>query len=301
MKKKIIVLLTVVAVAGIGALGFAKRRMRARDLARLEAVDTETFLVKTEKAAERDLEEQLVLSGSVKALDEAVLYPRVAGKLLKNLLKEGDAVARDQAVALVEHDEVGVKYEPAPVPSTLGGVVGRIYQDVGANLTPQTPIALVVNQSSVRIRVDLPERYLGRIASGGTAHVLVDAWPDRTFTGRVYKVSPVVDPDTRSAPVEVLADNTDGGLKSGMFAQVRLVVGRRPRALSVSAGAVQTDDKGASVVFLTQDRRAVARPVRLGLRTADYVEILSGVRPGEPVIVSGLYGLKDGSKVEASE
>ena len=175
--------LTVVLVL-FGAFHLNKRRSRAKELARLAAVDTETFIVRTEKAAVRDIEEKLVLSGSIKALEEAVLYPRVAGKLRKNLLFEGQAVARDQAVALIERDEVGVNFEPAPVPSTINGVVGRTYLDPGSSVTPQTPVALVVNQSQVRIKVDLPERYLGRVSVGQTGHVAVDAYPAASSTAR---------------------------------------------------------------------------------------------------------------------
>lgn len=308
-----------VVLALLGAFHLNKRRSRARELARLAAVDTETFIVRTEKAAVRDIEEKLVLSGSIKALEEAVLYPRVAGKLRKNLLFEGQAVARDQAVALIERDEVGVTFEPAPVPSTINGVVGRTYLDPGSSVTPQTPVALVVNQSQVRIKVDLPERYLGRVSVGQTGHVAVDAYPGRKFNGKIYKISPVADSASRSVPIEVLADNPDMRLKSGMFAQVEIVVGRRAAALSVSADAVQLVERASlppsgeasagrgavqpggdktSVVFLAEGGKALARPVSVGLKTPEFAEIVSGVRKGEEVINFGLYGLKDGSKVE---
>lgn len=294
-------LITIVLILAVGAVLVAKHRARARDLAKLAAVDAETFAVRTEKAGIRDIEEKIVMTGSVKALEEAVLFPRVAGKLLKNLLTEGQPVKRDQAVALVERDEVGVVFEPAPVPSTLSGVVGRTYLDPGANVTPQTPVALVVNQAQVRIKVDLPERYLGKVAAGQAAHVEVDAYPGRRFSGRIYKISPVVDAASRSVPIEVLAANADMRLKSGMFAQVELVVGRRAGALSVSADAVQQAGKDSSVVYLAQDGRAAVRPVAVGLKTPEFAEILRGVQAGEEVITYGLFGLKDGSKIEVIE
>ena len=152
--------------AALGAALPAAAGCGSKDAEAFRNLEKDRFLVKTEKAARRDLRDFLVLSGSVKALDQADLYPRVAGKLLKNLVKEGDRVARDQAVALIERDEVGAVYEPAPVPSTLAGVIGRVYQDVGASVTPQTPIALVVSQGKVRVAVDLPERYIGKARAG---------------------------------------------------------------------------------------------------------------------------------------
>ena len=270
---------------------------RNKEAEALNALEKDRFIVKTEKAVTRSLEEYILLTGSVKAMDEATLYPRTPGKLLKNLLKEGDAVSRDQAVALIERDEPGVVYEPAPVPSTLNGVIGRVYQDVGASVTPQTPIALIVNQGMVRVAVDVPEKYVGRVFKDQRARIKVDAFPDRYFSGSVYRVSPVVDARSRSTMVEVLVDNIDGALKAGMFAEVRLIVASRGSALSVPAGAVVTED-GRDYVFLPAAGGTAARvAVKTGIKTTDFTQV-AGIKEGEEVVTFGLYGLKDGSKIK---
>jgi multidrug efflux pump subunit AcrA (membrane-fusion protein) len=283
------------AAAALCAAGCGNKDAKA-----LNSLEKDRFLVKTEKVQVRNLEEYILLTGSVKALDEATLYPRTSGKLLRNLLNEGDTVKKDQTVALVERDEPGVVYEPAPVPSTLSGVVGRIYQDIGANVTPQTPIAMVVNQSQVRVAVDVPEKYIGKVFQGQTAAIKVDAFPDRRFNGKVYRVSPVVDSRSRNTVVEVLVDNSDGRLKSGMFAEARLIVASRGAALSVPAGAVVNQD-GADFVFVPAEGNLAARlPVHTGIKTEEFVQV-SGLKDGADVITFGLYGLKDGSKIKIQE
>ena len=70
-------------------------------------VPMDVFIVQSEKVQNRDLTQQLLMSGSIKAQEEATLYPRVSGKLLRNLLHEGDPVKRNQTVSLIERDEVG--------------------------------------------------------------------------------------------------------------------------------------------------------------------------------------------------
>lgn len=270
---------------------------RNKELDAFNNLEKDRFLVKTEKAKVRNLEEYILLTGSVKAMDEATLYPRISGKLLKNLLKEGDPVRKDEAVALIERDEVGTVYEPAPVPSTLTGVVGRVYQDTGASVTPQTPIALVVNQAQVRVAVDVPEKYIGRVFRDQSARIKVDAFPDRYFTGAVYKVSPVVDSRSRNTAVEVLVDNADARLKSGMFAEARLITASRGAALSVPAGAVVSQDGGEFVFVPAAGGLAARVPVRTGIRTDEFVQI-GGVKEGDEIITFGLYGLKDGSKIK---
>ncbi len=273
---------------------------RNKEVEAFNSIEKDRFLVKTEKAQVRDLEEYILLTGSVKALDEATLFPRISGKLLRNILKEGDPVRKDEAVALVERDEVGTVYEPAPVPSTLTGVIGRIYQDTGASVNPATPIALVVNQAQVRVAVDVPEKYSGKVFQGQRAAIKVDAFPDRRFNGKVYRVSPVVDSRSRNTMVEVLVDNADGRLKSGMFAEARLIVASRGAALSVPAGAVVSED-GANFVFVPAAGGLAARlPVTTGIKTSEFVQI-SGLTDGADVITFGLYGLKDGSKIKVQQ
>jgi len=283
------------AAAAVSAAGCGNK-----DLEAFNKLEKDRFLVKIEKARVQDIEEYIALVGSVKAMDEAVLYPRVAGKLLRNLLTEGDQVKKDQAVALIERDEPGVQYEPAPVPSTLNGVVGRVYQDSGASVTPQTPIALVVTQGQVRVVVDVPERYVGKVRTGQAARIKVDAFPDTVFRGKVYRVSPVVDSRTRSAAIEILAENADGRLKSGMFTEVRLVVGARAGAVAVPSSAIQ-EDEGRLYVFVPLNDTASRREVRTGITNGDYTQIASGLKSGEDLITFGLYGLKDGSKIKTAD
>ncbi len=270
---------------------------RNKELEAFNKLEKDRFLVKTEKAQVRNLEEYILLTGSVKAMDEATLYPRISGKLMKNLLKEGDPVKKDEAVALIERDEVGTVYEPAPVPSTLTGVVGRVYQDIGASVNPQTPIALVVNQGMVRVAVDVPEKYIGKVFKDQRARIKVDAFPDSYFSGSVYRVSPVVDSRSRNTLVEVLVDNIDGRLKSGMFAEARLITASRGAALSVPAGAVVSQDGGDFVFVPAAGNLAARVPVKTGIKTDDFVQI-SGVKEGAEIISFGLYGLKDGSKIK---
>jgi membrane fusion protein (multidrug efflux system) len=261
-----------------------------------ETAKLDAFPVRTAVVARQDVEDALSVVGSLKARDEATLYSRIAGKLVENLVKEGDPVAKDQPVATVQKDEVGVKYEPAPVPSTLNGIVGRVYLDRGADVTLGTPVALVVDSRSVRARADVPERYAGRVKLGQDVRVEVEAYPGHVFRGRVTKESPVVDPDTRTAPIEVNLDNADGRLRSGMFAKMTIVVARRADAVVVPKEAI-TEGSGPSV-YVIKDGKAFKRELKLGLVNDAQAEVLDGVKPGEAVAVFGLYGLKDGSPVE---
>ena len=206
---------------------------------------------------------------------------------------------RNQTVSLIERDEVGAVYEPVVVPSTITGVVGRVYLDPGENVTTSTPVALVVNQNTVRIEVDIPERYIGSLHKGQQAVLNVDALPGQDFEATLDILSPVVDSMSRAVEVEFKADNSKGLLKSGMFAKVNILLDEKEDVPSVSKKSVYSGEDGQSYVFLpsADGKTAVRQNVSTGFENNDYVEITEGLASGEEIL-SFAYGVRDGSKIE---
>ena len=264
----------------------------------LDDVTKDVFIVKTEKVQKRDLKHQLITSGSIKALEEAVIYPRINGKLQRNLLREGDNVKKGQTISLIDRDEVGAKYEPVVVPSTLTGVVAKIYRDPGENVTTQTPIASVVNQSILRIKVDVPERYVGEIYKGQLANLSVDAYPDQKFEAKLDVISPVVDSLSRSVAVEFRAANSKNLLKAGMFARVDISLKEVTDVLSVSKKSIYEDEDGKNYVLIPSEdsTTAVRKDVTVKFKNNNNWQI-DGLNEGDEVL-EFVYGIKDGSKIE---
>ena len=263
---------------------------------KLRSIEPDRFTVATETVRPRDISQDLLLTGSVKAWEEAVIFPRVDGKLFKNILKEGDAVKKNENIALIDRDEVGAVYQPVVVPSTLTGIIGRIFLDPGANVTKTTPIALVVNQETVRILIEIPERYIGKIHIGQKAAFTIDAYNGRDFEGEIYKMSPVVDTQTRSVSAELKADNKDGAIKSGMFARVQLILDESKNAPSVSLSSVLEEEQ-KFYLFKVEGETVRKTEFQPGLRSSQYQEIVSGAANGDEV-AKIIFGLKDGSKIK---
>ncbi len=297
MKKLSIIFLTVLL---LGACSNNKEKTE------LEKLETDRFTVETETVSLRDIKQELLLNGSVKAWEEAVIFPRIDGKLRENVLKEGDSVKRNQTIALIERDEVGAVYEPVVVPSTIAGVIGKTYLDPGANITRSTAIAMVVNQQTVRIIIDIPERYVGKIHIGQEATFTVEAFEGKEFNASIYKISPVVDMQSRVVSVELKADNKDNLLKSGMFAKVKLILEEKLSVPAVNITQVQTettDDGSVKYYVFVVDRTnntVSKREFAAGLKTDKEQEILSGVNTGEEV-AKIVFGLKDGSKIKTAD
>ena len=297
MKKLSILFLTVLL---LGACSNKKEKTE------LEQLETDRFTIESETVSLRDIKQELLLTGSVKAWEEAVIFPRIDGKLRENILKEGDRVKRNQTIALIERDEVGAVYEPVVVPSTISGVIGKTYLDPGANVTRSTAVAMVVNQENVRIVVDIPERYVGKIHIGQEATFTVDAFDAKEFTATIYKISPVVDMQSRVVSVELKAENKDNFLKSGMFAKVKLILAEKLSvpAVNITSVDTETDDEGNSKYYVfvvdSAHRTLAKREIQTGLKTDKELEIISGVNDGDK-IAKVVFGLKDGSKIKLAD
>lgn len=269
----------------------------------LDEVDRQIFLPQQEEVQVRTLKQELLFSGSLNAQEEAFLFPRAEGKLLRNLLREGDPVQKGQTVSLIERDEVGAVYEPLRVPSTLTGVVGRIYLDPGENVTRNTPVALVVNQQKIRLAVDVPERYTEFLHKGQQAFLWVDSFPEETFVASLSLISPVVDKASRSLAVEFQTDNSQGLLKAGMFARVNLILARKEGVVSIPKQHLyEQPETGKKYVLVASPdgAKALQKEIKTGFEDSQYVEITEGLNPGD-VILQFMYGLKDGSHIDLGD
>lgn len=263
------------------------------------AVD-ERIPVRLQRVEQRSLKRTLDYAGNIRAREEARVYPRVSGKIMEKVREEGARVVQGEVIAYIDRDEVGFNYQKAPVESPLAGFIGRVYVDRGASVTLQTPIAMVVDIEAVELLLNVPEKYIAQIKLGQNAELTVDAWPGGTFTGQVTKVSPVIDLDTRTTPIEIAIPNPGYRLKPGMFARVRLILEERANQPVIIKEAV-LGKAPDTYVFVVNNNTATVRNVRLGLREGADYEVTEGLKPGEQVVIMGQQRLHEGAEVMVEE
>ncbi len=259
-----------------------------------------THPVSVTLVSRQNLKEFLFYSGDIEAKDQATVFSKVTGKLVENKVQEADFVEKGQTLALVDRDEIGYEFELAPVTSPITGIVGRAYMDRGASVNLITPIALVVNMDEVRVKINVTEKDLPRMEKDLSAQVNIDAYAGEVFKGYVEKVSPVVDLDTRTAPVWINIANPKHKLKPGMFARIKLMVGEHKDVLLILREAVIEEDS-QRYIFMVEDNRAYKKEVKIGLASDGKFEVLEGLKSGDKVIVMGPSDLKDGDLVRIVE
>jgi membrane fusion protein (multidrug efflux system) len=260
----------------------------------------ELIPVKVSKVELKDILETIDYVGNIKAQDEAAIYPKVSGKIIEKVKEEGSLIDKGETIAYIDRDEVGLKFEKAPVESSLKGVVGRVYVDIGQNVNNLTPIALVVNMDKVKIDLDVPEKYLSRVSLGQKAEIKVDAYPEENFVGQVTKITPVVDLINRASPIEITVDNPGHLLKSGMFAKVSLVIQERKSVPVVLKEAIMGKEPEL-YVYVIENKKAALRKISLGIRQGPYFEIKEGLKEGDRVVLMGQQRLYEGADVESEE
>jgi RND family efflux transporter MFP subunit len=184
----------------------------------------------------------------------------------------------------------------AVVTAPISGFVADRPADLGEYVTTSTKVATIVSTNPLRMRIDIPEQAISSVQVGQSVSVNVSAYPDRSFSGRVARISPNVTATSRTLTVEAEIENGEGLLKPGQFATVRIQQSTTSAAVLVPARAVHTEG-ASSHLFVIKNGRAEMRLVQLGQTEGDMVEIRSGVAAGEQVATSNVEALSDGVAV----
>jgi cobalt-zinc-cadmium efflux system membrane fusion protein len=180
-----------------------------------------------------------------------------------------------------------------PVSSPIGGTITEKHAIVGELADPSKSLYTVADLSSVWVLVDINEKDLAKVHRGQAAIVIVGAFPDQRFRGRINHIADVVDQSTRTVKARIEVANPGRKLKPEMFATAELALaGNAPPVIAVPEDALQDLD-GKKVVFVAEEEAEfAARQVQSGRSAGGMVEIVSGLKEGERYAVKGAFILK---------
>jgi len=240
-------------------------------------------LVDQKIGAQADLDQALSQLQAMQASFDATLNQT------RNLIRE---VERFKAVVELQRK----KLRDTTVRAPFAGSVKERQVTTGQYVRPNTPLFTLVSTNPLRLRLEVPERLAPWTKVGQTAEVSVEAFENRTFRGRVSRISPTVDQAKRTFVTEVLIDNPEALLKPGSYARARLATEKIDEVKIVPARAVLYV-LGSNKAFVVNQDVIEAREVKVGDRVGQQLEILEGLKDGETVAVTQLARLDTGSKV----
>ncbi len=236
-------------------------------------------------------------------LDEARSNAAVAIRAISTAQSavETSRAAANGARAGIRTSEAQVSQAQKAVADTIvrapiSGYVAERAASVGEFISPNTPnakIATIVRTSTLRVQIDVPEQDVGKIATGQGVSLQTSAYTDRSFAGRIVRIAPSLDPQSRTLSVEAEIQNVDGLLRPGQFATVRITQSKPEPAVMIPVRAVRADGD-VNRVFVVRDGAAREQLVQLGLLENDMIQVKQGVIEGDVVATSNLNLLSDG-------
>lgn len=284
------------------------------DLEQLPSVESARLLLKN---ALQKFERQKTLSGqnasSGQAFEQAETDLKVADATLRQARINARATlaAVKRRESLLNQAQQKLSETQVKCPS-LGNmlrsgavkdfVVAKRMASVGEMVRafPSTPVFELVLDDVLKLHVMVPERYMSQVKMGLDVEVRVEAYPDEMFPGKIARINPTVDPQSRSFDVEAHVLNPDHRLRHGGFAKAEVVVGTADNAITVPLEAV-TRFAGVSKVFTIRDETAREVEIAIGTQGPGWVEVLGGLKAGDVVVTSGQSKLANGTRVSVRE
>lgn len=217
----------------------------------------------------------------------------------KGLVASGafEAIKYDMDALRAAFNIAKLEYNYATIRAPIDGIISERMVKKGNTINANTAVFHIVNLQPLVAYLHVPEREFGKLKANQAVYVSVDALAGQEFRGRVSRISPMVNAESGTFKVTVELDPADLTLKPGMFARINIVHDTRPDAILVPTEALVETEVGTSLFIVNQDK-AIRREVELGYTWLDEIQILSGVEPGEAVVIIGHSALKPDAAVE---
>lgn len=224
----------------------------------------------------------------------------------------------EAADAQLRQSEAGLEsakslLQDANIIAPISGIIGKRYYEAGDMANPALQLVDIVQMEKVKIIFEATEQDLGKLKLGQNAEIFVKAYPEKIFIGKVSKISPVLDPYTRMATIEVLVKNNDYQLKPGMFAEATITTGLLQDVIIVPRHAVLENTTLQSVngkdqvmkhyfVYVVSDSlKAEQRQLNTTYINHTGIAIESGVHVGEKIVITGQNNLRDNQPIMIAE
>jgi RND family efflux transporter MFP subunit len=199
--------------------------------------------------------------------------------------------------ATVMVDIARERLDKTRIRSPFDGLIAGRMIEVGQTLGAGQPVLTLVDLSSMRVQIHLPEKEYVQLGKEDPVTVIVEAYPEAGMKGRIDRIGIKADERTNTFEVEVLVDNPHFLLKAGLTARVRITADIIHEAMLIPQSTVQYKKDREEVFIVGPEQRAEVRRVALGRTTGDMIQIISGLVPGDQLIVSGGQYLKPGDRV----
>lgn len=249
------------------------------------------------------LYDYIEFGGTVNAVDSVAVLPSVAGKIARILVEAGDRVTKNQIIAQVDASKPGADFTMSPVRASAAGTVTSLPVSLGSYVTTSSTVAEIASIDDLEIKVNVSERFVPLLKIGQKGEISFKSYPDETFDAKITKLSPILDPATRTLEVTLKLAETKNIVKAGMFAHVKIVTNHKENIVTVPVKAI-VYNSGKPFVFTATNEGETATvhrtAVQTGISVDGVTEIVSGLKEGDSVVIKGQNMISDGQQVNVT-
>ena len=253
-------------------------------------------------------QEQAQLAAAEAQLELARLnFERMQGLVQQDAVSraEYDAAAAGHKQAEARVREIRATIERKTIRAPFGGVLGIRQVNLGQYLNAGDAVVPLQSLNPIYVNFGIPQQQAGSVRRGSLVHVSAGDGAGRELAGRVSAVNSIVDEATRNVQVQATFDNPGAVLRPGMFVQAHLTQGASETVIALPASAINYAPYGDSVFVVTELKDANGQAyrgvrqqvVKLGAARGDLIAVLSGVKPGDEIVTSGVFKLRNGAPV----
>jgi multidrug efflux pump subunit AcrA (membrane-fusion protein) len=282
-----------------------------------ERKQSPVFAVRTAAAERQTLQAYIEVNGNIVNENQVVVMSDVAGKLASMKVSLGSRIQKGALMAEVDPSRPGTAYSLSPVYAPISGTVISNPLAVGSKVFTDRALLTLATAGSVKIEAAIPEREVGRLSTGLRADVFLEAFPGEVFAAEVIRLSPVVDPVSRTKQIILAFIREDSRINPGMFARIKLNIRAYEQVLSIPEDAI-VEKREVKAVYVVSPHeqssgllaegnekeetvRISMRKVVTGVSVDGKIEVKSGLEAGEAVVIQGQQFLSDGAAVRVIE
>jgi len=284
-------LLTFATFPAVGA----EKSDRAANTVILTEVGIQNLRLKTIEVEERDFESTVFAVGKVEEIpsQQYAISSRISGRALTVNAFVGDIVTKGQVLAIVESRQPGNPPPKIEMKAPHSGLIVKTHILRGQPVEPDQELFDISDRSKMWISAMIPEQLAAGIKPGTEARISFPAIKGKPIKAKLLRFGVTADKDAGTIKGIFQVDNTDGRLLPGMRAECNIIVAKRPNVYAIPEEALQGDPT-ARVVYVADfdlDNAFVRSPVVIGEKSGGWVEVVSGLLPGDEVVTRGSYSL----------
>ena len=253
--------------------------------------------VRTTVAKNQTITDFVLTNGEIETQKSIEVFPSIGGKVVDMKVSLGSPVKAGDVIAYIDPSEPGSYYAKSPVTAPIDGSIITSPVKIGQKVNMSSVITKIGDINNLQITAKVPERYVADIAIGQKAEITLQAYGEEKFMASVVRISPVVDPSTRTKEIILNFDKHYDKVNAGMFARVKLFTVDFGGYPVIQQDAFVENSDEYYLYIVKDDSTVTKRKVTRGKSIDGYNQVVEGLAAGEVVVLEGMLSLYEGAKV----